>query len=125
MLHRILPLLLLGVTVVSAVEAPTAPDHEFSFVVLGDSQFHLLNKFNQVIDEIVHLFPAFVIQVGDMISGKVETEEIFRAQWERFKGQIAPLEKGDIPFMPVPGNHDVYDSEGKLGGEGVTPSGSP
>ncbi len=58
MLHRIFPILLLGGTAISAVEAPTAPDHEFTFVVLGDSQFHLPNKFNQVIDEVVHLYPA-------------------------------------------------------------------
>ena len=119
-MYRLICAILLAASMAaSAVEAPTPPDHEFSFVVLGDSQFHLPNKFNQVIDEVVHLFPAFVIQVGDLISGRVETEDIFRAQWERFKAQIAPLEKGGIPFMPVPGNHDLHDSEGQLGGERV------
>ena len=119
MYPRICAILLVASMAASAVEAPSPPDHEFSFVVLGDSQFHLPNKFNQVIDEVVHLYPAFVIQVGDLISGEARTEAIFRAQWQRFIAQIAPLEKDGISFMPVPGNHDLYDAEGQLSGEHV------
>ena len=115
MYRLICAILLVASMAAFAVDAPSPPDHEFSFVVLGDSQFHLPNKFNQIIDEVVHLFPAFVVQVGDLIGGKVKTEDLFRAQWTRFKAQIAPL--GSIPFMPVPGNHDLYSAEGKLGGE--------
>ena len=109
-----------------AVEPPREPDHEFNFVVLGDSQFHFPNTFNRVIDEIVHLYPAFVIQVGDMISGYVEDLDEFREQWRRFHAQIAPL--GEIPFYPVPGNHDVLDASRKPGARrstgrsGVTPT---
>ena len=102
---------------VDAVEPPREPDHEFTFVVLGDSQFHFPNTFNRVIDEIVHLYPAFVIQVGDMISGYVEDLDEFREQWRRFHAQIAPL--GEIPFYPVPGNHDVLDANRKPGGEEI------
>ena len=104
-------------TVAFAKESPPEPEHEFTFVVLGDSQFHLPNKFNQIIDEIVHLYPAFVIQVGDMIRGYVEDLEEFRSEWDRFKAQIAPL--GEIPFFPVPGNHDVIDASRKPGGEAI------
>ena len=102
-----------------AVDPPNEAKNEFTFVVLGDSQFHLPNRFNQVIDEVVHLYPSFVVQVGDMISGYVETEDLFRQQWHRFQAQIAPLEEGGIPFMPVPGNHDLYDSKREIGGEEV------
>ena len=107
--------LLMGTTPLRGVEPPHEPKHEFMFVVLGDSQFELPNTFNRVIDEVVHLNPAFVIQVGDMISGYVENLDEFRAQWRRFKAQIAPL--GSIPFCPVPGNHDVMDATRKPGGE--------
>ena len=100
-----------------AVEPPPEPEHEFTFVVLGDSHFHLPNEFNRVIDEVVHLYPAFVLQVGDMISGHVDDPDEFRAQWWRFRAQITPL--ADIPFYPVPGDHDVRDGERKLGGEPV------
>ncbi len=106
-----------GDNTAGAVEPPPVPGHEFTFVVLGDSQFHLPNTFNRVIDEVVHLYPAFVIQVGDMISGYVEDLDEFRAQWVRFKAQIAPL--GEIPFYPVPGNHDVLDADRKPGGEKI------
>ena len=100
-----------------AAEPPPEADHEFTFAVLGDSQFNLPNLFNQVIDEVVHLYPAFVIHVGDMISGYVGSPEQSRAQWQRFRAQIAPL--GEIPFMPVPGNHDIRDAERGPGGEAV------
>ncbi len=72
-----------------AVDLPTEAEQEFTFVVLGDSQFHLPNKFNQVIDEVVHLYPAFVVQVGDMISGYVDSDELFRQQWRLYRFVLA------------------------------------
>ena len=113
----VIVLLLVAHRTAYAVEPPREPRHEFTFVVLGDSQFHLPNTFNRLIDEIVHLYPAFVIQVGDMIGGYVEDLDEFRAQWKRFHAQIAPL--GEIPFYPVPGNHDVLDASHKPGGEKI------
>ena len=109
--------ILLEGTLASARESPPEPEHEFTFVVLGDSQFHHPNEFNRIIDEVVHLYPAFVIQVGDMIKGYVEDLEEFRSEWDRFKAQIAPL--ADIPFFPVPGNHDLIDASRKPGGEAI------
>ena len=113
----ILAVLLSSSLPTAAVEPPREPAHEFTFVVLGDSQFHLPNTFNRLIDEIVHLYPAFVIQVGDMISGYVDDPDEFRAQWRRFHAQIAPLD--EIPFYPVPGNHDLLDASRKPGGEKI------
>jgi hypothetical protein len=104
-------------TPLSSVEAPKAPQDEFSFVVLGDSQFHKPGAFNQVIDEVALLSPAFVIQVGDLIRGYVQTDDEFRAQWKRFKAQISGL--GDVPYYPVPGNHDVFNKERKPEGAAV------
>jgi hypothetical protein len=43
-----------------------------------------------------------------MIDGYTGADEV-AAQWQRFKRQIAPLET--IPFVPVPGNHDLYNAE--------------
>jgi len=85
---------------------PVAATHEFQFVVLGDSQFHDATLFNRLIDDIRNVNPAFVIQVGDMIEGYAEPAAV-AAEWTRFRQQIAPL--GTIPFMPVPGNHDLYN----------------
>ena len=110
--------LLIAASYSGAVERPHVPKHEFSFVVLGDSQFHLPNTFNKMIDEVVHLFPSFVIQVGDMIRFPAD-EDVVRAKWKRFKAQIAPLYIEEIPFYPVPGNHDVTDSSRGIGGDPI------
>ena len=92
---------------VLAVEVPDAKS-EFHFVVLGDSQFHDAAGFNRIVDEVTRLQPAFVVQVGDMIEGYLPDTPSLHAEWKRFRNQIAPL--GSIPFVAVPGNHDVYDA---------------
>jgi hypothetical protein len=107
-----LAVLLAAVPVIAAdirphmVPEPAAA--EFHFVVLGDSQFHDPALFNRLVDDIRHLNPAFVVQVGDMIEGYTDPTAV-EVEWQRFRRQIAPL--GDIPFMPVPGNHDLYNAE--------------
>ncbi len=90
-----------------AVEVTDAKN-EFHFIVLGDSQFHDAAGFNRIIDEVSRLQPAFVVQVGDMIEGYLPDTPALHNEWQRFRNQIAPL--GPIPFVPVPGNHDVYDA---------------
>jgi 3',5'-cyclic AMP phosphodiesterase CpdA len=87
---------------------PQPARDEFHFVVLGDSQFDDPATFNRMIDDVRHLNPAFVVQVGDMIDGYAGADEISE-QWQRFRQQIGPL--GHIPFVPVPGNHDLYGPE--------------
>ena len=119
MITRFLSLIALLTCLVSdtaGIDRPRPPRHEFSFVVLGDSQFEGPNAYNRLIDEVVRLFPSFVIQVGDMIQFPADST-VVRAKWKRFKAQIAPL--GEIPFYPVPGNHDVLDSSRAPGGEPV------
>jgi hypothetical protein len=46
-----------------------------------------------------------------MISGYTNDTGQVESQWRRFKNQLAPL--GDIPFFPVPGNHDVLGGNGR------------
>lgn len=87
---------------------PQPAADEFHFVVLGDAQFDDPAAFNRMIDDVVHLNPAFVVQVGDMIEGYAGAGQA-ESEWQRFRRQIAPL--GEIPFVPVPGNHDLYDAE--------------
>lgn len=87
---------------------PQSADREFHFVVLGDSQFHDPVGFNRLVSDSARLNPAFVVQVGDLIQGYNVSLAVVRNEWERFRGQIAPL--GEIPFVAVPGNHDVYSA---------------
>jgi hypothetical protein len=91
-----------------AVVGPIPAGDEFTFVVLGDSQFHDPATYNRMIDDVRHLSPAFVVQVGDMIEGYLDDPDDARGQWQRFRNQIAPL--GSIAFLPVPGNHDLYNA---------------
>jgi predicted phosphodiesterase len=76
----------------------------FKFAVLGDSQFHNPDVFENMVLEVDMLKPDFVIQVGDMIHGYTFEKEQIRNEWDRFLLQIDPIE---APFYPVPGNHDV------------------
>ena len=105
------------VQAVTAKPAPSVPKNEFTFVILGDSQFSHPEVYNRVIDQVALVNPSFVIQVGDMIRGYTDTDHKFRAEWSRFKAQLAPL--GKIPFYPVPGNHDVMDASRVPGGANV------
>ena len=95
----------------AAITPPMAAQDEFHFVVLGDSQFHDPAAFNRMIDDVKLLKPAFVIQVGDMIAGYHDDPETVVAEWQRFKHQIEPL--APIPFMPVVGNHDIFNAKKK------------
>lgn len=85
---------------------PKSAEHEFHFVVLGDSQFHDPAGYNRLINDLVWLGPAFALQVGDMITGYAGVDQV-RAEWGRFADQIGPLREAGIPFLPVAGNHDV------------------
>ncbi|MEL6845311.1 MAG: metallophosphoesterase, partial [Bacteroidota bacterium] len=87
------------------VWAQTPSENEFSFIILGDSQFEQPAEFNEIVEEVALLNPSFVIQVGDLIYGRDVNKKALSAEWQRFKGQLAPLD--DIPYYPVPGNHDV------------------
>ncbi len=97
-----------GCSAYAQVATPVAAANEFHFVVLGDSQFHDPAGFNRIVDDVKLLHPAFVIQVGDMIRGYSGDLAKIREEWNRFRRQIAPL--APIAFMPVPGNHDLYNA---------------
>ena len=95
----------------SNLHAQKNPKTEFSFVILGDSQFTRPEVFNRIINEVARLSPSFVIQVGDLIKGKLKGRDTTMKQWARFKDQLVPLSK--TPYYQVPGNHDVLDKKGK------------
>lgn len=50
------------------------------------------------------LQPAFVMSVGDLIEGYVDSPEDLHKQWDVFLDDLKPLER---PFFFVSGNHDV------------------
>ena len=101
-------LLTIALGTAQAAPTPEPATREFHFAVLGDSQFHDPATYNRMIDDLRHLSPAFVIQVGDMIEGYRDDPAEVRAEWRRFLNQIAPL--APTAFLPVPGNHDLYNA---------------
>ena len=95
---------------VNNIQAQKAPKNEFTFAILGDSQFNKTDVFNRIVNEVALLSPSLVVQVGDLITGKLKARDTTMKQWARFKEQIKPLR--NIPYYPVPGNHDVLDKKG-------------
>ena len=56
--------------------------------------------------------PEFVVNVGDLIEGYVEDEAPLKAWWAEVDADLQRLE---MPFFMVPGNHDVnFDPSEKV-----------
>ena len=91
-----------------SLPAQGRPPSKVRFVVLGDSQFSNPGMYERLMHEMNLLRPDFVIQVGDMIQGYTHDKHQLRGEWRRFRKQISALE---VPFFPVPGNHDVVTKE--------------
>lgn len=90
--------------------AKVTPDKSFHFVVIGDTRTGI-NIFSSQRDEINCLDPDFVIDVGDLIDGgyvddKARTEEM----WNEFDTIV---EQFTVPFVMVPGNHDIWDTSSR------------
>ena len=60
--------------------------------------------FDKTIDKLNLMQPEFVISVGDLIDGYTEDSKIWNSQWDEFDKMVNRL---DMPFYYVPGNHDV------------------
>jgi predicted phosphodiesterase len=89
---------------------PQAED-EFRFVIVGDrtggAQWGIMP---QVFREINLLDPDFVISVGDIIDGGGD-EETVNGIWDEFDTTELPVLK--VPFVYMPGNHDIYSPASK------------
>jgi len=82
----------------------------FVFAVIGDSRdsvpIDMPEVFREIIAELNILAPEFVFDVGDLIMGYTEDEDLIREEWRVFLETVAAFE---MPFVPVVGNHDVWD----------------
>ena len=90
------------------VERPFSDDPDkFTFAIIGDKTGGGLDKwhiFDRAIDEINILKPDFAIMVGDLIQGDTTELKQLDAEWKEFWEHQSQL---DIPFLPLPGNHDI------------------
>ncbi len=90
------------------LEANNDPDN-FQFVIVGDRTGGLRRGiFDVAVDKINLMQPEFVLSVGDLIPGKKTTESVgeIDTMWDEFNSMVDRLE---MPFFYVSGNHDVYN----------------
>lgn len=86
-------------------DKPRFAPKDFQFVVVSDNTgTPRPGIFREAIEKADLLQPAFVISVGDLIEGYVDTKEELHAQWDEFMTYLEPL---TVPFFFAPGNHDV------------------
>ena len=77
----------------------------FQFLILTDrTGGNRPGVFEQGIEKINILQPEFVLSVGDLIDGYTDDPLIVKEQWNEFDALIDKLE---MPFFYVPGNHDI------------------
>lgn len=90
------------------IERPFTEDPDkFTFAIIGDKTGGGLDKwhvFDRAIDEINILKPDFAIMVGDLIQGDTTSVERLDEEWKEFWEHQSNLV---IPFLPLPGNHDI------------------
>lgn len=80
----------------------------FHFVVVSDrTGGHRPGVWQDAMDKIDLVQPAFVVSVGDLIEGYTEDRRQLEREWDEIDRMIGTL---DSPFFYVPGNHD-YSNE--------------
>ncbi|MBL7649404.1 MAG: metallophosphoesterase [Candidatus Hydrogenedentes bacterium] len=90
------------------IDKPWSNDGEkFSFVILGDKTSGGEGKwpiYDRAVDAINLLKPDFVITVGDMIPGHMETRPQWDAEWGEY---MAHAKRIEAPLFLTVGNHDI------------------
>lgn len=84
---------------------------KFSFVILGDKTSGGEGKwpiYDRAVDSINLLNPDFVISVGDMIPGHMDTRGPWDAEWAEYMDHAKRIE---APLFFTVGNHDISNLE--------------
>lgn len=86
---------------------------DFRFVIVSDrTGGHRAKVFSRAVEQINLLQPEFVVSVGDLIEGYKEDPGKVGEEWREFQGYVNKLQ---MPFFYVPGNHDMANAfESKL-----------
>jgi hypothetical protein len=80
-------------------------DCQFQFAIVTDrTGGHRPGVFMDGVRKLNLLQPEFVMSVGDLIEGYTEDTLELDRQWAEFEGFVNKL---DMPFFYVPGNHDI------------------
>lgn len=66
-------------------------------------------EFAASLEAISAMSPDMVVNVGDLVDGYTEDADAIGEQWDHVLGMTGSI-LGDLPFVMVPGNHDItYD----------------
>src|SRR6266436_207461 len=77
----------------------------FHFAIVSDrTGGHRARIFSQAVDQLNLLQPSFVVSVGDLIEGYTKDKNVLAEQWKEMHGYVNKLQ---MPFFYVAGNHDV------------------
>jgi hypothetical protein len=80
---------------------------DFQFAVIGDNTGGAYpGVFDAAMTKLNLIQPEFVLSVGDLIEGYSNNPEALTAEWEEID---ASVDKLDMPFFYVVGNHDIGD----------------
>jgi hypothetical protein len=84
-----------------------SPD-DFRFAILPDRNGGMRpGVFEDAVEKIKLLQPAFVITTGDLIDGYTTDPKKWKSEWDEFDAIVKPL---NMPFYFVPGNHDISNA---------------
>ena len=81
------------------------PKDKFTFAIIPDLVGGYIGGFPEVVNELNLLRPDLVISVGDLYEGGGTVEEITKHA-EEFDAMVNKLQ---MPFFNVGGNHDLYN----------------
>ena len=82
---------------------------QFQFAIVSDRTGGMrAGVFDTAVPRLNALQPAFVLSVGDLIDGYTESPSVWNAQWDEFNAIVDKLE---MPFVYVPGNHDTSNPQ--------------
>jgi hypothetical protein len=80
----------------------------FRFAIMSDRTGGMIpGVFKKAVNKVNLMQPEFVLSVGDLIDGYTEDSTVWNAQWDEFESIVDKLE---MPFYFVPGNHDISNS---------------
>jgi len=94
---------------VASSDKPMINDESvFRFAIMGDRTGGMRpGIFAGAADKVNLMQPEFVLSVGDLIDGYTTDPEVWNAQWDEFEEIVDKLE---MPFYYVPGNHDISNN---------------
>ena len=84
------------------------PDN-FQFAIISDrTGGHRSGVFADAIQKLDLLKPEFVLSIGDLIEGYTHDANEINRQWDELDSIVNKLQ---MPFFYVPGNHDISNAE--------------